>query len=94
MTNQHFNITSPLKGNFSRDRKFGGANKNFIRKNEKIRVKEVRVIGSDGSQIGVMPTVDAIAMAISYMDMHDKPDNLKYNVFAIRNELIKQIKTR
>lgn len=63
MTNQHFNITSPLKGNFSRDRKFGGANKNFIRKNEKIRVKEVRVIGSDGSQIGVMPTVDAIAMA-------------------------------
>lgn len=42
----------------------------------------------------IVVDLDAIAMAISYMDMHDKPDNLKYNVFAIRNELIKQIKTR
>jgi len=38
--------------------------------------------------------IDAIASAISYMDMHDKPDNLRYNVFAIKNELINQIKTR
>lgn len=63
MTNQHFNSTSPFKGNYNKDRKFGSANKNFIRKNEKIRVKEVRVIGSDGSQIGIMPTSEAIAMA-------------------------------
>ena len=30
-------------------------NRNFIRKNDKIRAREVRVIGSDGEMLGVMP---------------------------------------
>jgi len=33
------------------------------RKNERIRVSEVRVVGPDGSQIGVMPTAQAKEMA-------------------------------
>lgn len=31
--------------------------------NEQIREKEIRVIGADGEQLGVMPTKDALAMA-------------------------------
>jgi translation initiation factor IF-3 len=34
-----------------------------IRRNQRIRVPQVRVIGSDGSQIGVMDTIKAMAMA-------------------------------
>ncbi|HET6463468.1 MAG TPA: translation initiation factor IF-3 [Candidatus Krumholzibacteria bacterium] len=34
-----------------------------IRSNEQIRVPEVRVIGADGNQLGVMPTHEAIRMA-------------------------------
>jgi len=34
-----------------------------IRKNERIRVREVRVIGPDGAQIGVMATQDALKLA-------------------------------
>ena len=32
--------------------------------NEKIRVKEVRLIGVDGEQLGVLPTKEALEMAI------------------------------
>ncbi|MDR0351544.1 MAG: translation initiation factor IF-3 [Puniceicoccales bacterium] len=37
--------------------------KNFIRKNDRIKAKEVRVIGSDGKQLGVMETATAVALA-------------------------------
>ncbi|WP_234119141.1 translation initiation factor IF-3 [Clostridium hydrogenum] len=37
-------------------------NKNFL-VNEDIREKEIRVIGDDGSQLGVIPTRDALRMA-------------------------------
>jgi translation initiation factor IF-3 len=35
----------------------------FIRVNHKIRAREVRVIGSDGQQLGVMPTGQALSAA-------------------------------
>ncbi|MGL5718629.1 MAG: AAA family ATPase [Paraclostridium sp.] len=38
--------------------------------------------------------LDEIFRAISLQDKYDKPDNLKYNVFAIKNLLIDNIKTR
>ena len=38
-------------------------NRNYIRKNDKIRAREVRVIGSDGEMLGVMPPEEAIKIA-------------------------------
>ncbi len=38
--------------------------------------------------------MDLLYQAVSMMPMYDKPDNLKYNVFSIRNHLIDNIKTR
>ncbi|TVR48261.1 MAG: translation initiation factor IF-3 [Puniceicoccaceae bacterium] len=35
-----------------------------IRRNQRIRVPQVRVIGPDGSQIGVLPTEKALALAV------------------------------
>ena len=40
-------------------------NRNFIRKNDKIRAREVRVIGSDGEMLGVMPPEEALKIAKS-----------------------------
>ena len=40
-------------------------NKNYIRKNEKIRCREVRVIGPSGKMIGVMDPKDALKLAQS-----------------------------
>lgn len=37
--------------------------KDFVRINERIRFSPVRVIGSDGQQIGILPTRQALAMA-------------------------------
>jgi translation initiation factor IF-3 len=37
--------------------------KRFIRMNERIRAREVRVIGDEGEQIGVMPPFEALKMA-------------------------------
>ncbi|MFI5354915.1 MAG: translation initiation factor IF-3, partial [Desulfobaccales bacterium] len=34
-----------------------------VRINEQIRVPEVRLIGPDGEQVGVMPTREALTMA-------------------------------
>ncbi|MDR1232673.1 MAG: translation initiation factor IF-3 [Puniceicoccales bacterium] len=65
MTNQQFKPVSARKGNYSSDRKFGNSGKNFIRKNEKIRAKVVRVIGSDGQQLGIMQIVEAMSIAKS-----------------------------
>jgi len=37
--------------------------KRFIRMNERIRAREVRVIGDEGEQIGIMPPFEALKMA-------------------------------
>jgi translation initiation factor IF-3 len=37
--------------------------KRFIRMNERIRAREVRVIGDEGQQIGIMPPFEALKMA-------------------------------
>lgn len=36
---------------------------NLPRKNKQIRAREVRVIGADGKQIGILPTSEALALA-------------------------------
>ena len=41
------------------------SNRNYIRKNDKIRAREVRVIGSDGEMLGVMPPEEAVKIAKS-----------------------------
>lgn len=38
-----------------------------LRKNDRIRAREVRLIGPDGKQVGILPTVDALRMAKQYM---------------------------
>ena len=40
-------------------------NRNYIRKNDKIRAREVRVIGPNGQMLGVMPPEDALKIAKS-----------------------------
>ncbi|MFZ0686957.1 MAG: translation initiation factor IF-3 [Terriglobales bacterium] len=40
-----------------------GIDKRFIRMNERIRAREVRVIGADGEQVGVMPPFEALKLA-------------------------------
>ncbi|MFH1413624.1 MAG: translation initiation factor IF-3 [Candidatus Omnitrophota bacterium] len=40
--------------------------KQFIRVNEKIRIPQVRVIGPQGDQLGVMPTQQALGLANQY----------------------------
>src|SRR6266853_1553672 len=37
--------------------------KRFIRINDRIRAREVRVIGADGEQVGVLPLYEAVKMA-------------------------------
>ncbi|MBL6826826.1 MAG: translation initiation factor IF-3 [Opitutales bacterium] len=41
-------------------------NRNYIRKNDKIRAREVRVIGPDGEMLGVMPPEEAVKIAKSH----------------------------
>ncbi len=41
-------------------------NRNYIRKNDKIRSREVRVIGPDGDMLGVMPPEEALKIAKSH----------------------------
>jgi hypothetical protein len=38
--------------------------------------------------------MDRLYQAVSLRPMYDKPDNLKHNVFSIRNHIIENIKTR
>ena len=45
-----------------RERRFC-IDKRFIRTNERIRAREIRVIGDEGQQIGVMPPFEALKMA-------------------------------
>ncbi len=41
-------------------------NRNYIRKNDKIRAREVRVIGPEGEMLGVMPPEEAVKIAKSH----------------------------
>ena len=41
-------------------------NRNYIRKNDKIRAREVRVIGPDGNMLGLMAPEDAVKIAKSH----------------------------
>ena len=44
-----------------------------VRINEHIRVPEVRLIAADGQQVGVMPTKEALAMAVeAHLDSADQ----------------------
>ena len=38
--------------------------------------------------------LDALWQAISFRPMYDKPDRLRFNIFAVRDNLLEQIKTR
>jgi hypothetical protein len=42
----------------------------------------------------IVVDMDRLYSAISYMDIYDKPDSIKRNVFAVRDTLIDNIKTR
>lgn len=48
-------------GRFQRGRHYG--RRTYIRKNERIRVREVRLIGPDAKQIGIVSTTDAMKIA-------------------------------
>ena len=63
MTNQKSNGTPSFQKPFNRRKNSGNFGKNRVRKNEKINAKEVRVIDSDGTQLGVIGTAEAIAIA-------------------------------
>jgi translation initiation factor IF-3 len=63
MTNQKFDRAPFKRNGYSSDRKYGHSGKVFIRKNEKIKAKEVRVIDSEGKQLGIMQTSEALAIA-------------------------------
>ena len=41
-------------------------NRDYIRKNDKIRAREIRVIGPDGEMLGVMPPEEALKIAKSH----------------------------
>jgi translation initiation factor IF-3 len=41
-------------------------NRDYIRKNDKIRAREIRVIGPDGGMLGVMPPEEALKIAKSH----------------------------
>ncbi len=41
-------------------------NREYIRKNDKIRAREIRVIGPDGGMLGVMPPEEALKIAKSH----------------------------
>ena len=42
----------------------------------------------------IVVDMDKLYEAVSFMPSYNKPENLKYNVFAIRNSIIDNIKTR
>ena len=41
-------------------------NRDYIRKNDKIRAREVRVVGPEGEMLGVMPPEEALKIAKSH----------------------------
>jgi translation initiation factor IF-3 len=54
-----YNLHSFFAHRFPED----GIDKRFIRMNERIRAREVRVIGDDGEQLGIMPPFEALKAA-------------------------------
>lgn len=51
-------------------------NRDYIRKNDKIRAREVRVIGPNGEMLGVMPPEEALKIAKShYLDLVEVASN-------------------
>ena len=48
---------------FCRNRTEDGIDKRFIRTNDRIRAREIRVIDDEGNQIGIMPPFEALKMA-------------------------------
>ena len=51
-------------------------NRDYIRKNDKIRAREVRVIGPDGEMLGVMPPEEALKIAKThYLDLVEVASN-------------------
>ena len=65
MANENFSQrpSGGNNGNFDKPFFRKSSQKNYIRKNKKIRAFEVRVIDSDGTQLGIMPTNEAIILA-------------------------------
>ena len=41
-------------------------NRDYIRKNDKIRAREIRVVGPEGEMLGVMPPEEALKIAKSH----------------------------
>ena len=51
-------------------------NRDYIRKNDKIRAREIRVIGPSGEMLGVMPPEEALKIAKShYLDLVEVASN-------------------
>jgi translation initiation factor IF-3 len=48
---------------FCRNRTEDGIDKRFIRTNDRIRAREIRVIDDEGNQIGILPPFEALKMA-------------------------------
>jgi translation initiation factor IF-3 len=62
------------------------SDKDRVRMNDEIRVPEVRLIGSDGEQIGIVSTKDALARAASEeLDLVELNPNMKPPVCRIMN---------
>lgn len=61
-TNKTYNKDS---NTYHKKRSFGYSGHPRVRKNERIRVPRVRLIGADGKQIGVVPTDEALKLAKS-----------------------------
>ena len=59
-------------------------NRDYIRKNDKIRAREVRVIGPDGGMLGVMPPEEALKIAKSHqLDLVEVASNASPRVCRI-----------
>ena len=76
-------------------------NRDYIRKNDKIRAREVRVIGPDGGMLGVMPPEEALKIAKSHqLDLVEVASNASPPVCRIlefgkyKYELSKQKKNK
>ncbi len=76
-------------------------NRDYIRKNDKIRAREIRVIGPDGGMLGVMPPEEALKIAKSHhLDLVEVASNAHPPVCRIlefgkyKYELSKQKKNK
>ncbi len=88
MTNENFNQKTFTKNNISDRKPFyrKDNSKHYVRKNEKIRAKEVRVIDNDGTQLGIIDTSSAIALAKSKgLDLIEISPNAQPPVCKILN---------